>query len=155
MRLADTPITAIYSSPSGAGGRDGGAAGGASSDIPVQIREGLTEIDFGAWQGKTLDELEDDDVWADSMRIRGSTRAPGGELMLEVQARMAKNSNDLRQLHPNETVAVFSHADVIKAALMLYLGVPLDSHLRLEISPASVSVLELAEWGPRVVSVNA
>jgi broad specificity phosphatase PhoE len=50
---------------------------------------------------------------------------------------------------------VFSHADVIKAALMLYLGVPLDSHLRFEISPASVSVLELAEWGPRVVSINA
>jgi broad specificity phosphatase PhoE len=61
----------------------------------------------------------------------------------------------LRRLHPNETVAVFSHADVIKAALMLYLGVPLDSHLRFEISPASVSVLELAEWGPRVVSINA
>ena len=32
-------------------------------------------------------------------------------------------------------VAVVSHADVIKAVLMLYLNMPLDCHLRLEISP--------------------
>ena len=75
--------------------------------------------------------------------------------MLEVQARMAKQLEDLRQRHPEETVAVFSHADVIKATLMLYMNMPLDWHLRLEISPASVSVLELAEWGPRIVAVNA
>jgi probable phosphoglycerate mutase len=61
----------------------------------------------------------------------------------------------LRQRHREEVVAVFSHADVIKAALMLYLDVPLDCHARLEISPASVNVLEIADWGPRVLAVNS
>jgi probable phosphoglycerate mutase len=103
----------------------------------------------------TLDELRDDPLWSRFNTQRGSVCAPGGETMLEVQARMAKQLDDLRQHHDGETVAVFSHADVIKAALMLYMTMPLDSHLRLEISPASVSVLELAEWGPRIMSVNS
>lgn len=75
--------------------------------------------------------------------------------MLEVQVRIARELEHLRNAHINETVAVFSHGDVIKAALMLYLAIPLDWHQRLEISPASVSVLELADWGPRVLTVNA
>ena len=75
--------------------------------------------------------------------------------MLDVQTRMANQLDDLRQQHPEQTVAIFSHADVIKAALMLYMNMPLDNHLRLEISPASVSVLELADWGPRILAVNA
>jgi broad specificity phosphatase PhoE len=153
-RLTDHRVTVIYSSPLERAVETAEPLG-LHLGIPVLIRNGLTEIDFGVWQGKTLDELEADDEWRRFNVLRGSTRAREGELMLEVQARMARELDDLRRLHPNETVAVFSHADVIKAALMLYLGVPLDSHLRFEISPASVSVLELAEWGPRVVSINA
>jgi broad specificity phosphatase PhoE len=153
-RLTDHRVTVIYSSPLERAVETAEPLA-VRLGIPVLTRKGLTEIDFGVWQGKTLDELEGDDEWGRFNVLRGSTPAPEGELMLEVQARMARELDDLRRLHSNETVAVFSHADVIKAALMLYLGVPLDSHLRLEISPASVSVLELAEWGPRVVSINA
>jgi probable phosphoglycerate mutase len=102
----------------------------------------------------TLDQLKDDALWHRFNTQRGTTGAPGGELMAGVQVRMARQLEGLRQIHPGQTVAVFSHADVIKAALMLYMNMPLDNHLRLEISPASVSILELAEWGPRIVSVN-
>ena len=35
------------------------------------------------------------------------------------------------------------------------LGVPIDLMLRLEISPASVSVIQLDDWGPTVLAVNA
>ena len=47
-----------------------------------------------------------------------------------------------------------SHADPIRAALAYFLGMPLDLLLRLEISPASVSVLQLDDWGPKVLCVN-
>jgi len=120
----------------------------------VQIRADLTEIDFGGWQGMTLRQLEDDKLWFQFNAHRGTVGAPGGEMMLDVQVRMFKQLEYLRQQHANETVAVVSHADVIKAALMLYLNVPLDSHLRLEISPASVSIVELADWGPKVTGIN-
>jgi len=153
-RLADKKIAAIYSSPLE---RTVETAEPLASHLgyTVTLRDRLTEIDFGEWQGKTLPELEGSTHWADYNTHRSYTDAPGGELMLHVQARMAKELDDLRRIHANETVAIVSHADVIKAAIMLYLAIPLDFHPRLEISPASVSIVELAEWGPRVVTVNA
>ncbi len=48
-----------------------------------------------------------------------------------------------------------SHADMIKAALLYHLGLPLDAYSRLEIEPASVSTIEVGVWGSRVLRLNA
>lgn len=53
-----------------------------------------------------------------------------------------------------EIVAAVTHGDVVKAALFHYGGVSFDEMHRWEISPASVSVLELDVEGARLVSVN-
>ena len=74
--------------------------------------------------------------------------------MLETQMRMIKQFEALHALHPEETVALVSHGDPLRAAIAFYLGVPLDMILRLEVSPASVSVVQLHDWGARVLAVN-
>jgi len=153
-RLAGRAIAAIYSSPLQRAVETAEPLA-EQFGLPIQTRDAFTEIDFGAWQGKKITDLNDAPEWQRFNALRGSTAAPGGELMLQVQARMANELENLQQQHREETVAVFSHADVIKAALMLYLAMPLDFHSRLEISPASVSVLEIADWGPRVLAVNS
>ena len=48
-----------------------------------------------------------------------------------------------------------SHADAIKLVLAYYLGVHIDLFQRISVSPASVSILYLAEKGAvRVLRVN-
>jgi probable phosphoglycerate mutase len=153
-RLAERAIAAVWSSPLQRA-VETAAPLAERLGVPVQTCEAFTEIDFGEWQGKAIADLQPDPHWQRFNTQRGSTVAPGGELMLQVQARVANQFERLRQQHRDETVAVFSHADVIKAALMLYLAMPLDCHGRLEISPASISVLEVADWGPRIVAVNS
>lgn len=74
--------------------------------------------------------------------------------MTEVQARVATELGRLRLEHEAQTVAVFSHADAIKAVLMHYLGMPIDFIHRLEISPASMSIVHLHDWGVQVWAVN-
>ena len=154
VRLGDREIAAIYSSPLERAIQTAEPLA-QRLEQAIAIRENLTEIGFGSWTGKALSELEGGAGWVRFNTQRGWTKAPEGELMLQVQARMAEEFEYIRQRHAGQTVAVFSHADVIKAALMLYLAIPLEHHLRLEISPASVSILELAEWGPRVLAVNS
>ena len=109
---------------------------------------------FGAWTGRRIAELESEPRWRLFNQYRSGTRAPAGELMVESQARIVTELECLKARHPGETIAAVSHADIIRAALVYYLGLPIDLHQRIEISPASFSILELNDWGPRVLKLN-
>jgi len=109
---------------------------------------------LGEWEGKALDELDRLEHFRRFNAYRSGVRAPGGELMLETQVRMVNRLEALAQRHPDETIAVVSHGDPLRALVIHHLGMSLDYILRLEISPASVSVLEAGAWGSRVVCLN-
>jgi len=153
-RLASVPIVAIYSSPLERA-METAQPLARLKNLPIVPRDEFGEVHFGQWQGLDFHEIEQDSRWRRFNDLRSGTRAPGGELMLETQARMVRGLLDVAPPHAGRTIAVFSHADAIKAALAHFLGIPLDFHLRLEISPASVSVVDLDDGLPLVRSVNA
>jgi len=70
-------------------------------------------------------------------------RSPGGESVLEVQARVVTELERLSTKHVDARVAVVSHADVIKAALAYFTATPVDRLQSIEISPCSVNVVEM------------
>ena len=74
--------------------------------------------------------------------------------MAEAQLRMISGLEKLRRQHQQETVAVISHADLIKAAVAYYAGIHLDMFQRIEISPASVSIIEISDDAVRILLVN-
>lgn len=110
---------------------------------------------MGDWQGSEIAKLDEREDWRRFNTFRGGTRAPQGELMLETQTRMVRGVHALAAKHAAETVGVVSHADPLRALIAYFLGAPLDLMLRLEISPASVSVLELSDWTARFLCINA
>jgi broad specificity phosphatase PhoE len=121
----------------------------------IEIADELHEIDFGEWTGKSFRELDSDPRWSQFNSVRTLTRIPGGELMLEAQARVVGFLQRRAVESPDARIAVVSHSDLLRSAIAYYLGVPLDHMLRFEISPASVSVLEVHSWGARLLSLNA
>ena len=56
---------------------------------------------------------------------------------------------------PGGVIAIVSHGDPIRAAILHYLGAPLDFFERIEIYPASVSTIDIDERGPRILALNA
>jgi probable phosphomutase (TIGR03848 family) len=153
VRLAKEPIELIFSSP---------LERAIETAVPlakrlgldIQISDALNEIDFGDWTRQTFEHLETLPRWQQWNSFRSGTRIPDGELMLEVQLRMVAEIHRLRKEYPDQTLALFSHGDPIRAALAYYLGVPLDLFQRIEVDPASASILALSDFGPRILRLN-
>jgi probable phosphoglycerate mutase len=122
--------------------------------LKIQISDPLGEIKFGDWTDRSLEQLDLDPHWHRWNSFRSGTQAPRGDLMIEAQTRIVREMLHLRGKHPSESVALVSHGDIIKAALAYFLGVPLDLFLRIEVDPASISIVALTEAGPRIIRVN-
>jgi broad specificity phosphatase PhoE len=143
-RLRDVPLDAIYSSPIQRA-RETADAIAAGRATPVHVADELTEIDVGAWAGRTFTQLGGDAAWRRFNAMRSLARASSGELMLEVQSRAVAFVERVRGERPEGRVALVSHADVIRGLVAHLAGIPLDLFQRLQIDPASVSVVEIGD----------
>jgi probable phosphoglycerate mutase len=123
-------------------------------NVGLQIAEPLNELDYGDWTGKSFADLASDPRWNAFNANRSLTRIPNGELMVEVQGRAIAFLLKLREQFSGETIALVTHCDLIRAVLIFLLGMPLDLFLRLEISPASISTIQLHEHGAVVQSIG-
>ncbi|MDB6122262.1 MAG: Phosphoglycerate mutase [Pedosphaera sp.] len=123
-------------------------------DLDVQITDAFTELDYGDWTKQKLEQLDTVPKWQQWNSFRSGHRIPNGEMMVEVQARMIAEIQRLRIQYPEQGIAIFSHGDPIRAVLAYYMGVPLDLFTRIEIDPASVSIILLNEYAPKILCVN-
>jgi len=74
--------------------------------------------------------------------------------MLEVQARAVGVTERARRAYPNGSLVLVSHGDVLKCVVAYYLGLSLDAILRFEIGPASISTVQVGDWGFRLDCLN-
>jgi probable phosphoglycerate mutase len=118
------------------------------------VAEEINEIDFGLWTGQGFDILARDPRWRRWNQARDGAEAPGGESMRAAQARAVRHIEASRARHPDAGLAIVSHCDVLKAVLAHYLGLPLQAYERIEIGPASVSLLVTWEGGGKVIGMN-
>jgi probable phosphoglycerate mutase len=72
--------------------------------------------------------------------------------MVALQKRVVRHIEQLRDLQG--VVAIVSHAEPIRAAMMHYLKIPLDLFYSIEIDPASISTIALEGPRTRVSCVN-
>lgn len=152
-QVGDLSIQAIYCSPVPRA-EETAAPLAAHLGLPIRTSDALSEIHYGEWTEQNLDDLRPQERWRQWNAFRSGCGVPGGERMLEIQARVVTEMMRLKEEHPGEMVALFSHGDIIKSAIAYWLGVPLDLFLRIEISLASVSVVEIGDYGPHVLCVN-
>jgi probable phosphomutase (TIGR03848 family) len=122
--------------------------------LELRLLEDVKETDCGEWTGQALEELRKAETWQQVQLNPSAFRFPGGESMLEIQARMVIALERLSREHKGETIAVFSHSDPIKLAVAFYVGMPLDLFQRLDVSPASISELDFSPLRVRLARLN-
>ena len=153
-RMRRESFAAIIASPRERTRQTALAISQASGIGPVKVARELDEVDFGSWSGHSFDELNKDPAWREWNANRGAASTPGGESMLQVQGRVVSFVHKITKAGPGKAVVLVSHSDVIKAAVCHFLGMPITSLDRLEISPASVTTLILGDWGSKLQALN-
>lgn len=115
--------------------------------LPVDTEPGVAEMEFGAWDGLTFAEVGERDpeglrAWLGSLSV-----PPGGagESILDVASRVRSTASRLVSDNPGQTLVLVSHVTPIKVLVAEALGAPLEAVYRMELSPASVSVIS---WWP-------
>ena len=152
-RLANTKLDAIYASPLERT-METAQAIAQHHNLQVQPHKGLLEVDYGKWTGKEISKLVKKKSWPVIQFYPSGAGFPGGETMYQMQARFIQEVSALVASHPEQTIAVVGHADLIKSAVAHYLGVHFDLFQRIVISTASITTVNFTFMGPRVVCVN-
>ena len=122
-------------------------------DQEITEETGFAEMEFGAWDGLTFVEVAEQhrdalDAWVGSLDV-----APGdtGESFHAVEERVLAALRRVLDDHAGKTVVVVSHVTPIKTLVAHTLDAPLLSVFRMQLTPASVTVLSFftGEKGPR------
>ncbi|MEH1891593.1 MAG: histidine phosphatase family protein [Nostoc sp.] len=116
-----------------------------------QLRDGLKEINYGKWEGKTPEvisrEYHDDYIrWS----ADPAWYAPnGGEMAVTIASRAIQVIEEIKSLYSSGNVLVVSHKATIRIILCSLLGIDVGRfRFRLGCPVASVSIVEFTSHGP-------
>ena len=159
-RLAVVPLTGVVTSPLERCRQTAEEILARQAAEPARHTDkGLSECDYGDWQGRPLKELAKEPLWKVVQAQPSAAVFPGGESMQAMQARavaaVRRHHARVEAEHgPAAVWAAVSHGDVIKSVLADALGMHLDLFQRLQVDPASVSIVRYTSSRPFVLATN-
>lgn len=159
-RLAAVPLAAVVSSPLERCRQTAKSIMAAQSGpLTVSTERGITECDYGEWQGRALKDLAKEKLWATVQSQPSAAAFPGGESLGAMQARavaaVRRHDGAIETAHGAGAVWVaVSHGDVIKSVLADALGMHLDLFQRINVDPASISIVRYTPARPYVLATN-
>ena len=119
--------------------------------LPVQVDEGLREIEYGAWEGLNEDEVERAHpgafkAWSDHP---DQVPPPGGETAIQIAERSMAAISRIRAKHGEGSVMVVSHKATLRILMCAFLGIPVgDFRRRIGMPVAGVSAVDFKSSGP-------
>lgn len=119
--------------------------------IDVQPRDGLKEINFGKWEGLSVDavarDFHDDYIrWSADPAWYPPT---GGELAVAIASRAMQVIEEIKNTYSSGNILVVSHKATIRIMLCSLLGIDVGRfRYRLGCPVGSVSIVEFSTHGP-------
>lgn len=110
----------------------------------LEIMEDLREVDFGAWERLSFEEIarRDPEAVARWSAFDPEFGFPGGESLAGFAARVRRAAEAIETMQAGR-VLVVSHGGVIRALLCHWLGLSPRDYLLFEVQPASLTTVRL------------
>ncbi len=152
--LAGRGVGRLLCSPLSRCVESAGIIGAALGIVPETVPD-LREIDLGAWEGLTVDEVRERFPGRYEARGRNLAgfRPPGGESFADVQRR-AWPAFEAVTAEMDEPLAIVAHGGVNRVLLCRILGMPLENLFRLEQHYACINILHAGSDEFRVAVMN-
>lgn len=152
---AEEPPVAVYASPLGRAVRTAEIIA-SPLGLTVQTCPGLTDIDYGQWQGLTPEEVGE--RWPDLLRswyeAPHTVRFPGGESLDDLRRRGLAAMRDLAERHKGQRVVAVGHTVVNRVILLGVLGLGNDRFWRIRQDTGAINVFEIEGGEFTLVSLN-
>lgn len=127
--LEGEPVVAAYSSPLKRTLQTADAIVKRFPGMEVRSHDGLLDLNFGDWQGLSIEEAreQDGELYRKWIEEPERVRFPNGESLHDVRARVTAAVDELTGKYPDQTVLLVSHRVVCKVLICAILGLD-DSH---------------------------
>ena len=122
-----------------------------ATGLPLQIRDGLREANFGDWEGKSKAEVDDKlgEDYRDWMTEPAWNPPTQGETAVQIASRAMAVIAEIEEQHTEGNVLVVSHKTTLRIILCSLLGIDLGRYRdRLDYPAASLSVVSFGKYGP-------
>ena len=141
-----TRLDAVFSSPLTRCITTAAAIGGVQN-LPPQPEKDLIDIDFGEWQGRTVDDvLTNDGERARAWFAEPATAiVPGGETLAALSRRVVEAFDRIVDQHQGGTVVIVGHDTVNRTLLLHALNLGLENYSRIRQDPACVNIVLAGE----------
>lgn len=117
--------------------------------IEMRTDPRLREMNFGAWEGLSYQEIKEQDPDALSAWESDSYQHPptDGETLEQFARRVRSMLDDLCEWHKGQTVLVVAHGGVLQTLICLALNISPAIYWQFHISPASLSEISFYPAG--------
>ena len=119
--------------------------------IEMQLRDGLKEIKYGKWEGKSVEAVKEEflDDYIRWLTEPAWNPPTGGETATEIASRASLVITEIQQKYTEGDVLVVAHKATIRIIICSLLGIDLGRFRdRIYMPVASVSAIKLDEHGP-------
>jgi alpha-ribazole phosphatase len=121
--------------------------------LTVTVDERIREVGFGAWEGRTGEEIRGTDPAALQRFYHDpvNERPLGAEPLAAFQGRVAAAVDALLDRHAGRHILLVTHAGVIRAAIAYVLAAPLEAIYRTHVDNAAIT--RFRQTGERPLSL--
>jgi probable phosphoglycerate mutase len=129
---------------------------GETQGLIPETRAALDDIDYGEWQGRTYDEIQQSDPagFESWMQQPDKTRIPGADTLQQTSVRAVGALQAALDLRPDATLIIVSHDSINRLILLHVLQMPLARYHDLQQSPCGISRLAFIGSGWKIRSMN-
>lgn len=119
--------------------------------MEMQVRDGLKEINYGDWEGKSVEEVSKQyhDEHIKWLADPGWNAPTKGERAVAIAHRVLQVIEEIKKGYPDGNVLIVSHKATIRIAVASLLGIDVGRfRYRLGCPVGSVSIVEFGSHGP-------